>query len=74
MMLALPQAAAVRVEILDVAGRIVRKLPTARMIAGEHRIGWDGKGGDGRAVSPGAYWAAVWVNDRRLVRHVVALR
>ena len=74
LMLALPQAADVRIEILDVAGRIVRKLPVARMVAGEHRIGWDGKGGDGRAVSPGAYWAAVWVNDRRLVRHVVALR
>ena len=74
MVLALPQAAEVRLEILDVAGRIVRRMPSARMVAGEHRIGWDGKGSDGRAVSPGAYWASVWINDRRLVRHVVALR
>ena len=74
MVLALPQAAEVRIEILDVAGRSVRKLPSARMVAGEHRIGWDGKSSDGRAVNPGAYWASVWVNDRRLVRHVVALR
>jgi hypothetical protein len=74
LMLALPHAADVRLEILDVAGRIVRRLPSSRRVAGEHRIAWDGKGGDGRTVSPGAYWAAVWVNDRRLVRHVVSLR
>ena len=74
LVLALPMAANVRVEVLDVTGRVVRRLPAARYEAGEHRLTWDGRANDGQPVSPGAYWASVWVDDRRLVRHVVALR
>src|SRR2546426_12760834 len=72
--LALPLAANVRMEILDVMGRIVCRTPSARLQPGEHRLDWDGRGADGRPVSSGAYWLSVWVDDRRLVRHVVALR
>ncbi len=72
--LALPRAANVRVEILDVTGRIVRRTPSARMAAGEQQLEWDGRGTDGRPVRSGAYWLCVWVDDRRLIRHVIALR
>ena len=74
MQLSLPTAAVVRMEILDVMGRSVRRMPEARLAAGEHRLSWDGRDGDGRAVHAGAYWASVWVGDKRLVRNVVALR
>ena len=72
--LALPRAARVRVEVLDVMGRSVRKIPEARLVAGEHRLTWDGLAADGHPVSSGAYWVTVWADDRRLVRHVVALK
>jgi hypothetical protein len=74
MMLALPRVANVRVEILDVQGRLVRRIPTARMEAGEHHVTWDARDASGRPVHAGAYWASVWVDDKRLVKHVVALR
>jgi hypothetical protein len=74
LVLALPKTASVRFEVIDVMGRVVRKDPAVRLVAGEHRLTWDGRTNEGRDVSPGAYWASVWVDDRRLVRHVVALR
>ena len=74
MMLALPRAASVRMEVLDVMGRVVRKLPSPRLAAGEYRLTWDGRARDGHSVSSGAYWVVVWVDDRRLVRPVVALK
>jgi len=74
MILALPRAATVRLDVLDVMGRIVRQISSPRLAAGEHRLTWDGRARDGHAVNSGAYWVVAWVDDRRLVRHVVALR
>jgi len=37
------------------------------VVAGEHRLTWDGLAADGHPVSSGAYWVTVWADDRRLV-------
>ena len=74
LMLSLPRSASVRFEIIDVAGRVVRRMTPQRVAAGEQRLSWDGRDADGHAAHPGAYWASVWVDDQRLVKNVVSLR
>lgn len=47
----------VRLEVFDVAGRRVAIPLDAPMTRGTHVVGWDTRGTDGRAVSPGVYFA-----------------
>ena len=52
----LPTAArAVRVEVVDAAGRVVYSRDFDEPDAGVHTLDWDGLDGDGRAVSAGKY-------------------
>jgi flagellar hook assembly protein FlgD len=53
--LTLRGAPAGRVEIVDAAGRLVRRF-AATGSAGEQRIVWDGRDEAGRSVPPGAYF------------------
>jgi len=48
-------ARAVTARILDEQGRVVQVLSTGAAGAGEHKLVWDGKGGDGVRVPPGNY-------------------
>jgi hypothetical protein len=54
----LPAAGAVRVDIVDVGGRLVTTLLESRQNAGSHAVTWDGHG-SGRAVAPGVYFYCV---------------
>jgi hypothetical protein len=54
--LALPTAAAVRVSILDAAGREVRCLQEGRLEPGEHAWTWDGGDAGGRRAPGGIYF------------------
>jgi len=49
--------------IYDSSGRLVRELFTGSLPAGNHTLGWDGRGVDGRLVPPGVYFVDVQVND-----------
>jgi flagellar hook assembly protein FlgD len=49
------EACAVRIRILDVAGRLVRTM-TEEARAGENRITWDGRDHSGRQVPSGVYF------------------
>lgn len=52
----IPAAArAVRVELVDAAGRVVQSRDFGEPEAGVHTFDWDGTDADGRAVSPGRY-------------------
>lgn len=53
----LPTAAAVKVSVYDVSGRLVRVVADAVMPAGEGEIRWDGTDASGRAVASGTYFA-----------------
>jgi glucose/arabinose dehydrogenase len=72
--LALPRPSRVELEILDVAGRVVARVPRGTLPAGEHGLAWDGRDGSGRDVGAGVFWALVRVDEKRLVRRVVRLR
>jgi hypothetical protein len=50
---------AASIEIFDAAGRSVARSGSLALPAGAAAWRWDGRGRDGRAVAPGAYWA--WV-------------
>jgi flagellar hook assembly protein FlgD len=41
--------------VYDVRGELVRTLIDQALPAGEHAIAWDGRDGQGRAVSSGVY-------------------
>jgi hypothetical protein len=61
-----------RVEVFDLAGARIRTLAAGRWQAGRHRVEWDGRGGDGRALSAGVYivrlQAGAHVAHRKVVR------
>lgn len=57
LMLALPTAQLVQVQVFDAAGRVVATLMNGqRLAAGLHLVRWDGRSASGRPVSPGAYF------------------
>jgi hypothetical protein len=43
-------------EIYDLAGRCVRRLPGARWVSGWREVNWDGRGDDGALLPAGTYW------------------
>ncbi|MGQ0721151.1 MAG: FlgD immunoglobulin-like domain containing protein [Candidatus Eiseniibacteriota bacterium] len=54
--LAGPANAELRIELFDVAGRLVRRLPVH---PGDITRTWDGRGSDGRVVAAGVYFATL---------------
>jgi len=53
---ALPDARHVRVDIFDVAGRLVRTLASTELPAGVHRVHWDGMNRHGARSASGLYF------------------
>ncbi|MCA9757493.1 MAG: T9SS type A sorting domain-containing protein [Candidatus Eisenbacteria bacterium] len=51
----LAQEADVRLEIFDVAGRLVRTVFSGRVAAGEHAVTWDGRMDSGASAGSGIY-------------------
>lgn len=55
----LARPSAVVVEIVDVTGRLVRRLEGGARAAGTHAIAWDGRNQDGSNMASGVYLACV---------------
>lgn len=55
--------AAVRINVFDVAGRLVRTLEDGARPAGTHVVTWDGRDGAGRAMESGVYFYRVSAGD-----------
>jgi hypothetical protein len=72
--LALPSAAHVFVEVIDVSGRRVRLLVDERRPAGRHRVEWDGRDQGGRTVANGVYFIRLTTAGERLTRKAVKVR
>jgi len=53
---ALPRAATVSLSVYDATGALVRQLLRGSTAAGSYQLVWDGRDGQGRAVSAGAYF------------------
>ncbi len=62
---ALPKAAEVSLSVYDATGKLVRQLHRGNAAAGEYRLAWDGRDGQGRAVPSGAYFCRLDAGDRR---------
>lgn len=70
----LPRSVAVRLDVLDVAGRTVTNLHDGPLTAGEHAFHWDGRGRDGRAAPSGRYFVRLVAGDVRESRPVTLAR
>ncbi|MFN8546955.1 MAG: FlgD immunoglobulin-like domain containing protein [Candidatus Eisenbacteria bacterium] len=70
--LELPAASAVRVEVTDVAGRLVRVLVDASLPAGRHSVAWDGRDDGGHSIGSGVYFVRVLkpgsIHTQKIVR------
>lgn len=60
----LPEAGRVRLEVYDVAGRLVRVLVVGERTAGSNEAVWDGRDDGGQAVGSGTYLARLSFNGR----------
>jgi hypothetical protein len=72
----LPGAARdLRLEIVDVNGRLRRRLVSGQAVAGPHVADWDGTDGSGRRVSSGTYFVRLQVDGRQsAVRKLTVVR
>jgi hypothetical protein len=73
LLLSLPEAADVRVDVLDVAGRVVAKLLDGYCDAAQITLHWDGRDGRGVPLGAGIYWVRARAGDRADLRRLVRL-
>jgi hypothetical protein len=64
-------ASDVRIEVFDVAGRVVRDLSPGRMGAGKHEVLWDGSVQSGERARAGIYFVRVRTGDATTQARVV---
>ncbi len=70
----LPAAAAIRVEVYDLSGRLLKTLAEGRREAGEGDLTWDLSDRDGRMVHPGVYLLRAQLGPRTWTRRVSVVR
>lgn len=68
--LTIPDAARITVEIFDLQGRRVRSLLSADLEAGRHRVQWDGTDAGGWASSTGLYFVRTRIGEEMLIGKV----
>lgn len=73
-LLMLPRACALKLDVYDALGRRVRRLAEGKMSAGRHVLDWDGRDELGREVGDGVYTLLLMTPDRRIARKFVLLR
>lgn len=72
--LTLPRSGEVTLVVMDLTGRVARRLAAARFGAGPHDEVWDGRRDSGELVAPGVYFAMARFENRILTRRVVRIR
>jgi hypothetical protein len=70
----LPRAAGVSLDVVDVAGRVVRHLVQGTQGPGLHPYAWDLRDAGGRAVGAGIYFLRLEVEGAALTRRLVVVR
>jgi hypothetical protein len=71
---ALSDAAHVRIDVFDVAGRWVRTLVDAKVPAGPHSTTWDGRRDSGEQVASGIYYCRAQLGGESFTRKMVLTR
>ena len=67
----LSRDARTRVEILDLAGRLLRRLQDGPLASGTHATDWDGREAHGRMVPPGVYLCRVQAGGESAMQRLV---
>lgn len=70
----LARASEVRLEVLDVSGRLIRTLEGGPRPAGSRSVIWDGADGQGHGVGAGVYWVRLRTDGAAESRKVVLTR
>ena len=70
----LSEAGPVRIEIFDMAGRIVRTLFSGDSTGGSHSVSWNGDDGDGVPLAGGIYLIRIQSGGVSATRPCVLLR
>lgn len=70
----LPQAAEVKMQIVNILGQPVRSLINKKVEAGSHKITWDGADDSGSAVVTGMYLIRLQADDRQMTRKILYLK
>jgi len=68
-----PSAGKARVAVVDLQGRLVRRLVDEVRDAGAHRIVWDGARSDGHPAPAGTYWILVKTGDEQTRARIVRI-
>lgn len=71
---ALGAPGAVRLELYDLRGHLVRVLADGDLEAGEHRVPWDGRDDAGRALPSGSYLCRLAAEGRQVARKLTLVR
>jgi hypothetical protein len=61
-------------DVLDVSGRIVRRLLAGQMSSGEHRATWNGKDQVGNSAASGIYFFRLRAGESTLTRKAILLK
>ena len=69
----LTTAATVRVAVYDLAGRLVRRVRSAPMAAGEHTLRWDSRDETRHRVAAGVYLVRLQAGDHAAQRRLVVI-
>ncbi len=67
----MPNEDMVRLDVFDVAGRLLRRLVTERLPAGSHAVLWDGTDSHGNHVRSGVYFSRLEVGGEAHARTLV---
>ena len=70
----LPQPGHVRLNVYDVAGRLVKRVVDEPRPAGTHTASWNGENGSGEVVGAGVYFLRLEVDEFAAARTTVFLR
>lgn len=65
---------AVRADLFDIQGRLVRRLQDGALPAGQNQIRWDGRLQNGEVASSGVYWLRIQANGEESSLKLVVAR
>jgi hypothetical protein len=64
----------IRLEIFDVAGRLVTIIQRNEVEPGLHEVTWDGKDSNGNPISSGLYFYKLNVGSKDIVKKMILLK
>ena len=70
----LTDRSAVRLDIFDVSGRLVRTLVDEEKPAGTYQVHWNGNDSSGRAAAAGVYYCRLEAGDRVEMKKLVMVK